>query len=288
MNRRLLRTLIAFSVLLITIGASIYFLASHPAVGRQILTTPPPTLLTLLFLYLLFMVSLWLIFRSSLVICRAKLPIGETILVTAYSSIINFFGPLQSGPAFRALYLKKRHKVDLKHYAAASLVYYFFYAYFSGLCLLLGFGWQWVALGAAAGLLSVAGVLRLPITRLQKLRGTSRRGIAYTAGATLLQVSILAIIFYIELHSINHAVGFGQAIVYSGAANFALFVSLTPGAIGFRESFVLLAHKLHEIPNATVVAASLLDRGVYIAMLLLLCVFIFGSHARRSLKRLST
>ncbi|MDL2342140.1 MAG: lysylphosphatidylglycerol synthase domain-containing protein [Patescibacteria group bacterium] len=287
MNRRLARSLLALVILLVTIGASIYFLSHHPTVGRQLLATPRPVLASLLLLYLFFMVSLWLVFRASLLICNAALPVSETMLVTAYSSIINFFGPLQSGPAFRALYLKKRHRVNLKQYAVASVAYYFFYAYFSGLCLVFGLAGWWTIVLGGLGLGGLFWLWHTPLLNITRFKSLSLRGLIFTAAATLLQVAVFTVIFYIELHTNNAAITFRQAIIYTGAANFALFVSLTPGAIGFRESFVLLAQRLHHIPNTTIVAASLLDRGVYIAMLLLLGVLIFGTHARRNLQRLT-
>lgn len=291
MNSRYVRQLIAFAILALTIAAAWYFLTRHPEVGHQLQKTSPVLFAGLLGLYLLFMVSLWLIFRGSLTLCKSKLPLGETLLVTCYSSIINFFGPLQSGPAFRALYLKKKHHVSVKQYATASLVYYFFYAFYSAVFISVGYlGW-W---SLAAGLVCLAVVkfgLQSKLvrqTRMGTLASLKSSGMAQTAVATFMQVSILAIIFYLELHSIDGGVTFRQALIYTGSANFALFVSITPGAIGFRESFVLLTERLHHIPNDVVVAASLLDRGVYVAMLLLLGIGIFGSHARRNLKRLTT
>ena len=291
MNRRYVRQLLAFAILALTVGAAYYFLSHHPEVGHQLQKTSPILLSELLGLYLLFMISLWLIFRGSLTLCKAKLPFGETLLVTCYSSVINFFGPLQSGPAFRALYLKKKHQISVKQYASASLVYYFFYAFYSAVFISVGyFGW-WslgvglICLGALKFILRSKYVHR---TRLGSVANLNSTGLAQTAFATLMQVSILAIIFYLELHSISGSVTFRQALIYTGSANFALFVSVTPGAIGFRESFVLVTEKLHHIPNDVVVAASLLDRGVYVAILLLLGLAIFGSHARNNLKHLTS
>jgi len=73
-------------------------------------------------------------------------------------------------------------------------------------------------------------------------------------------------------------------VIYTGAANFALFVSITPGAIGFRESFLLFSQHLHHIDSSTIVAANLIDRSVYIVLLLLLAAGIFGTHAQRRFK----
>ena len=54
---------------------------------------------------------------------------------------------------------------------------------------------------------------------------------------------------------------------YTGAANFALFVSLTPGAIGIRESFLFFSQRLNHITNAAIVGANVLDRTVYVIFL---------------------
>lgn len=288
MNRRFVKSLLAITILAATVAASVYFLTKHPAIGHQLLKTSLGVLMSLFALYLLFVGCVWLIFRASLVLCGIKLPLQETLLVTAYTSIINFFGPLQSGPAFRALYLKKRHAVGIGRYASASLVYYFFYAFFSGLFLVSGLlGWWTVVLGLA-GLASLFGLMKLPIKKVQQIRQFTRRGVVYSALSAFLQVSMFVVIFFVELKSVNQAVTLQQAVIYTGAANFALFVSITPAAIGFRESFVLLAQQLHHIPNATTIAASLIDRGIYVAVLLFLGVFIFGSQAHGSLKRLTT
>ncbi|MDB5184416.1 MAG: hypothetical protein JWN38_224 [Candidatus Saccharibacteria bacterium] len=276
-------------ILLVTISVCIYFFKSHPQIGDQLKHTSVRTLLTVLFLYLLFMAALGLITNSTVAICRGAIPMGETFLLTAYSSIINFFGPLQSGPAFRALYLKKKYNVSVKNYALASILYYLLYAMFSGLLLISAFiGWFFTAVLAIVGLVVFYYLPRLPIKKFQQLKTLDLKGVPLLTVATFLQVWVLVLIFYTELHSVNPAVTLSQAAIYTGAANFALFVSITPGAIGFREAFVLFTQHLHHIDNATIVAASLIDRGVYVAMLLLLVVLIFGSQGGRKLRSLKS
>ena len=108
----------------------------------------------------------------------------------------------------------------------------------------------------------------------------------YMALATLLQVVLWVIIFYVELQTVSH-VSLSQVLVYTGAANLALFVSLTPGAIGFRESFLLFSQRLHHIDTATIVAANTIDRAIYIVLLIILAIGIFATHANRRLKVIS-
>jgi uncharacterized membrane protein YbhN (UPF0104 family) len=199
-----------------------------------------------------------------------------------YSSIINFFGPLQSGPGFRAAYLKKKHNVSLKKYSLATLVYYGLYAVFSGLLLASFVFGLWVG---ALCLLTFAGA---PIVlRLRRFSGLPLRPVLSLAMATLAQVMTMVAIYFVALQSILPQVSLLQSLAYTGAANFALFVSITPGAIGFRESFLLFSQKLHGIGSDTIAVASVIDRSVYIALLVGMAIGIFGLHANKYFKNVS-
>ncbi len=283
MRRTLWRPIAVVAILILTVSAFVNFFLTHPATRQQLRQTTPSVLIELLALYLIFMLSLGLIFQATLKLCRTTLPRQETLLVTMYSSIINFFGPLQSGPAFRGVYLKQKYHVSLKNYSAATLAYYGFYALFSGLFLLSGIlGWWLLAvILISAGMFVGLRYVRIPI--VQRFWQLNLRGLYAMAVATFIQVAIITALFFIELRVVDPHVTFSQTIVYTGAANFALFVSITPGAIGFRESFLVLSQHLHHISNSTIVAANLLDRSAYISMLLILVVIIFGTHARRRL-----
>jgi uncharacterized membrane protein YbhN (UPF0104 family) len=92
------------------------------------------------------------------------------------------------------------------------------------------------------------------------------------------------VIYFVELRAFAPYVRIGEALSYTGAANFALFVSITPGAIGFRESFLLFSQKLHHMTNTTIAAASVLDRSVYVSLLLVMAIAIFGLHANKRFK----
>ncbi|HZL07693.1 MAG TPA: hypothetical protein VFC50_00680, partial [Candidatus Dormibacteraeota bacterium] len=79
-------------------------------------------------------------------------------------------------------------------------------------------------------------------------------------------------------------ISWGQAMSYSGAANFALFVSLTPDAIGFRETFLVFSHRLHHVSTANILSANVIDRGAYVIFLLLLFVVVLSLHAKDRLR----
>jgi uncharacterized membrane protein YbhN (UPF0104 family) len=199
-----------------------------------------------------------------------------------YSAVINFFGPLQSGPAFRAVYLKKKHGISLKNYTVATLVYYCFYGGFSLLLLFSSLLKWWLIPLAGIAVVSAFAVGRSKRFK-PRLEQLDMAGWYYLAAATFAQMVAVVLIYYTELRSVSPGVHFWQALVYTGAANLALFVSLTPGAIGFRESFLVFSRHLHHISGNTIVAANIIDRAMYIVLLLVLALIILATHARQQL-----
>lgn len=279
MKNRYLKPVLAMAVLVATIIGFIWYFQTHPSVGEQLSRTSVGLIVVLLVLYLGTIAALAMVTASTARLCRAPLKLGESLLLTAYTAVINFFGPLQSGPAVRAVYLKRKYDVNLKQFGVATLVYYFFYAAFSGLFLLSGLLKWWLLPLVVLGLLVMYGIFKSQQFG-PKLRQLDLGGWYYLAAATLLQVCLVAVIYYAELHSIDPSITLNQAIIYAGAANFALFVSITPGAIGFREAFLVFSQNLHHVPSETIVAANILDRAVYILLLIGLAAFILAFHAK--------
>ena len=281
MRSKLLRPIIAVTVLIVTISVFVYYFVKHPTVREQLRHTSPLLLASLLLLYFGIVIATGLILLSTLVLCNVRLSLRESLLLTMYSAIVNYFGPLQSGPAFRALYLRKKHGLKLKDYTLATFVYYAFYALFSGLFLLSGLFKWWLLLVGLFAFLGFVWLRHSQTREAMRIKQLNLRGLGLLAGATLLQVVLVTIIYYLELRFVSHGVRLDQAIIYTGAANFALFVSLTPGAIGFRESFLVFSRRLHHVGNSAIVAANIIDRSLYIVLLLILALFIFGTHAQR-------
>jgi uncharacterized membrane protein YbhN (UPF0104 family) len=277
-----IRLVLTVAVLAATIAAFTYYFVQHPEIGRQLRQTSSSLLVLLLTLYLASVGALTLVTLATLRLCHVQLRSSEGLLVTMYTAIINFFGPLQSGPAFRAVYLKKKHDLKLKDYGVATLVYYFFYAGMSGMLLVSGILHWWLAALIPVGLL--CGYCFTRNRRLApRLQALDLQGWYLLALATFLQIVVVTAIYYAELRSVAPGVHLSQALVYTGAANLALFVSFTPGAIGFRESFLVFSQHLHHLSNNAIVAANIIDRAMYVVLLLILALFIFSTHAQRKL-----
>ena len=276
-------------ILLVTVAVFVRFFAQHPDYIRRLGHTKPWWVVAVIALNIPMVALLVLIYDSCLRLCGKRLAWRENFLLTSYSSIINFFGPLQSGPGVRAAYLKTRHKVRLRDYTLATLLYYGLFAFFSALFLLVGTRpwWQTVlALAAVTGF--SAFVIRLFLKRDKQPAASqfSLRGsiLVQLMVITFLQVLLTAITYFVELKAVNSHITWGQAVSYAGAANFALFVSLTPDAIGFRETFLVFSRHLHHVSTANILSANIIDRGAYVIFLVLLLLVVLSLHAKERLR----
>lgn len=283
------KIILGAAVVAVTVVAFAWYVRNNPQVIEQLKQTPLSTILTVLTLYAGAMtIALMLVLYGYMHFYKKHMGWRENFLLNSYSSLLNFFGPGQSGPAFRGAYLKMKHGLKIKQYIFITLVYYAFYAFFSGLLLAVPSlaWWQTLLLIVLIGIVCFV-VLKVYLRRNAGLVDASNKRLKpllIIGGATLLQVLLLWVIYFVELRSLDPTVSLGQAATYTGAANFALFVALTPGAIGFREAFLVFSQNLHHIPNDIIVAANILDRAVYILFLGLLFLVVLALHANKTLQ----
>lgn len=279
------RPLLVAAILLVTVSVFISYFHAHPTYIDKLLATNPIVilLLTITNFFLIGMVAL--INHISAQLCGVELEKRESLLLTIYSSLANFFGPLQSGPGVRAGYLKVQHKVRLRDFMFVTLLGYGFYAVTSALFLVIGVLPWW----ASALTVLAAGGLSYVIIRWFGLRDTKKKvGVQLTpkllfimGAASLMQVTLMVVRYGIALKAVGAQVSLGQIISYTGAANFSLFVSITPDGIGIREAFLLFAQRLHGVSTHAIVAASLVDRAAYVVFLAILGLIALALHAHK-------
>lgn len=295
-KRALANRYLRLGLILLIVGATVFvfiqYLVTNPEVLGIVGGLHPAALTLLAVAYLGTLVANAIVLSASLRLIGKRVKFTENLSLTGYSSIVNFFGPLQSGPGFRAAYLKQRHGVSLKKFLYTTLLFYAFFACLNGI--VLGVAIVARTPGSLAMLVALAGVLFVASCALLAYRSVPAVRTATKLirlkdpyfwiiglGALLLSLCTAAA-YFLELIHVDVSVSFMQAIVYAAAANLALFVSLTPGAIGFRESFLLLSERLHQIPADTVIAASIIDRAFYVVFLLVLfgLLLAFGVRSR--------
>lgn len=284
------RKIMAIGILLITVLVFVHYISIHPNYLGQLAHISPYVIIWVILLNVLMIILLMGIYNTVLALCGRHLANKENLLLTSYSSLANYFGPLQSGPGVRAVYVKTRLHVRMRDFLLASLIAYAFFAFFSGLFLFVGNRPWWQTL------LAILAITIFSYITLKWFKNTGYRDKSPTSFAlrvpilitlfllSFLQVVLTAITYYVELKAINSHIQIRQAVSYAGAANFALFVSLTPDAIGIRESFLILSKHLHHISTANIVSANIIDRSAYLLFLGLLFLFVLLIHARSQLK----
>lgn len=290
------RVRLALIVLIVgaTLAVFTQYLITHPQVIGVVLAIHPAAVMLLTLAYIGTILANAFVLSASLRMIGKRVGFAENASLTGYSSVVNFFGPLQSGPGFRAAYLKQRHGVSLGKFFYATVVFYGFFFAINAAVILAAIALKFplnvgVAVFAAAVIiLGLAGWLAYRLLpRSRRLFGAIKltNGNFWLIGLGALALSLCTTAaYFVELVHVDPSVNLLQTTVYAAAANLALFVSLTPGAIGFRESFLLLTEQLHAIPSTVVLAASIIDRAFYVLFLLGLFLLLLAVGARAKLQ----
>jgi uncharacterized membrane protein YbhN (UPF0104 family) len=268
------KRLLGAIVLVVTFVTLAWYISKHPGVIDSVKHTSPWVLLALFVLYSGMVAVNVGVTYMTVKLCRKDLPLKNTIFLSIYSSVINFFGPLQSGPGVRAVYLKTKIGLRIRDYTYTMLFYYLAFGAINASLLFLTTLPLLTVLGIIAGI-----VLIVLGTRRFNFSDRSRYVLAIYL-ITVMQVLLTAVIYHIELHATGTQASWKQTFVYTGSANLALFVSLTPGGIGVREAFLLSTQSLHGISPNSIVAAGILDRAFYIAFLVLLLLVTSAFHIK--------
>jgi uncharacterized membrane protein YbhN (UPF0104 family) len=254
-----------------------YYITVHPSIIADVLRINPIIGLVILVLYFGVVLTNFAIMYMTIKLRGKTLPLKSGLLLTMYSSVVNFFGPLQSGPGVRAVYLKTKIGLRIRDYTFAMLFYYGAFAALNVALLFINTLWWLTALGIIGAI-----ILTIIGTRLLKLTQLSRF-VFLIFIMTLAQIILVIIIYTIELNTITPAAHFSitQTISYTASANLSLFVSLTPGGIGIREAFLIFSQSLHHIQLSSIVAAGVLDRALYIIFLLVIFVVSSSMHLQQ-------
>ena len=195
-----IRKLLPLALATLTAGLFVYLFAKHPEYRRTLVHTNFWVLLLIAALYAVMLLCVAWTNDVTLRLCGKRQGARDNILLTGYTTLVNFFGPLQSGPAMRAAYLKQKLQISLRAYTLASLVYYAFYAMISALFLLAGSGRYWpLMLGVAA--LVALGCASILVLARRKFAGQAAGFratpalLAELGAATLCQLAATALIY---------------------------------------------------------------------------------------------
>lgn len=279
-------------VVIATVLAFIWFARSHPEILLNLKRTPALTIVVIVFMYAGSISCLAFVLHAMLQLYGKRLSNSEYFLLISYSSLSNFFGVGQSGPGVRAVYLKTKHDFPVSHFLFGTYIYFAWLILFSSMMLIAPrFPW-WQTCVSSVVTAAVCAILILFVARAKKslfvpsdCKPRLVRMILMTGIGTALQVSFIATAYYAELCTVDPHATLSQAISFTGAANFSLFASITPGAIGIREALLFFSQDIHGVSAETIATASALDRAVYLVVLALLGLLVLFTHAGQKFRQ---
>lgn len=242
------------------------------------------------------------------------LNIAEAIVVSVYSAIGNFFGPLLGGTGIRAVYLKKKHGLAYSKFISTLTSYYFIlflinslFAIISLIAINISDNWSsfWLLLFFGAWLL---GLLSLVVLKLpEKYRESSMKhqifnkvirliyeaydgwlllknhpNLMYRLGAVASGVFIVSLTAsFIEFSVFDIEISLASLGLYTSLSVVSILFAITPGAIGIRETLLIFASDAMGITNEQVIQVAILDRAItYITL------FVLGAITRSASKKL--
>lgn len=213
-----------------------------------------------------------------------KMHLSDAARVTAYSSLINFFGFLQGGVGFRGVYLKKYFSVPLKKYFLLTSMQYLLLFGLAGLMIFIGVilttgiknALTMATLGT--GLIIILSLAAKKFGLIKKLSARfagitfilHSKKIILLMSAIVLQLTGGVLAYGVALNSINAQVTLGGLLVFTGVSQFSIVIALTPGALGVREALLLIVQNQMQLTSSDIIVASTIDRIVYFITLALL------------------
>lgn len=245
-----------------------------------------------------------------------KLTIGEGVYVGILSAIGNFFGPIFGGAGIRAVYLKKIHKLSYSNFTATLLGYYLilFAANSTWAIIALLFmpstSERNVILSFFAGFLAMLMILmfvKLPFKFQPKKEQKSNfikkgvniiydieHGWKIIIGDKKLLMRLVYLAFasfaatlfvsYVEFRSLGIMINLPSLVLYTSVASISILISLTPGAIGIRETILILVSTTLAVTNIEILQVAVIDRGVNF----LLLGFLFLLTRSKKVKKMFT
>lgn len=245
-----------------------------------------------------------------------KLTVGEGTYVGILSAIGNFFGPLLGGASIRAVYLKKVHNLSYSKFTSTLMGYYLILFTANALCAISAL--VFIDTSAQRNLLLTVFIgwflilvammfIKLPkkekaerisskkiFNRLVKIvyeiedgwRTISSNKKLLVRLATLAIFNFAAILFmsFIEFRALNIGITLPSLVLYTSFISVSLLISLTPGAIGVRETMLFFISSTLMISAAEILQVAVIDRGVNFILLLIL----FAITRSKRLKKLLT
>lgn len=296
-NNKILR--IIFEVLIVSFF--IYYYINNKSKFEILSNIPWAALILIAILNVITILLNSLFFKEIVKVYEVFMKHKESLFISILSALGNFIGPLQGGVGIRAYYLKKKFNLSYSNFSYTFLANYLI-AYLV-ICIQALIGIYLIGregLGISKGvifffvLLFFGIIIALFLPHIYYFNERKNRFMRSTFDhynklisgwhkitknkAVLLRLLILVIlttlthttIFWIEFSAINIEISLSQVMLYSSIVSISTLFAFTPGGIGIRETILILLQSSLGISTSEILSVSLIDRGVYFFILIIL------------------
>ena len=290
-----IKPLVIFGVILL----SILFVYKNLGEIQQIRIVNPIYLLPIMILTIVFLITNGLISKIILDKQGVRLRFTEWFGLSVVGSMANYITPFRGGLFTNAVYLKKSHAYSYGKFISIIGSTYVLIFMVNSLCGLLALLWFYYSSGVFSALLFLVFLflfifclflLIIPL-KLQKTHSNSyiqkvlnvinnllylrknKRLIIKLLCLCLINVSIVSLINYFEFMMIGVELGIEKSIMLSVFSTYSLLLSITPGSLGIKESFMVYSGWVLSVPIASVAVISVVDRLITFVPTLLLGLF---------------
>jgi uncharacterized protein (TIRG00374 family) len=240
-----------------------------------------------------------LFMQWSVEVFTKRMRLSEGVYVAVLSAIGNFFGPLLGGATIRAVYLKKVHNLSYSFFTSTLAGYYVILFAANSVLAILSLLFLrnnehtkglFVFFAAWLAIMIVLMFMRLP--RREKVSRLERNRVSKFIATALYDMesgwrrlirdrklvpklfflaccgfAITFITGYLEFGAIGASISIAGLGLFTAVSTSSMLVSLTPGAIGIRESLLLLTSSAMGVTTDQILQVAVIDRAVSFAVL---------------------
>ncbi|MDD5638485.1 MAG: lysylphosphatidylglycerol synthase transmembrane domain-containing protein [Candidatus Pacebacteria bacterium] len=262
---------------------------------KQIKIVNPFYILPLGIFVILFLISNGLILKYLLDPFKIKLKPKEWFGLSVITSMGNYLTPFRGGAMAKAIYLKKVYQFPYSYflstlagiYVIMFLVYSFvgliamFFLYHSlEIFNVLIFVVFLVVFLSLLGIVIFSPKIKeskysfinkfIKVFNGLHLIKSNKRSIRSIGLISLIMVGIMVLRIFLEFKVFGLEISFLSALFLSIVSILGSFISITPGALGIREAMVVFTATVMNIPASQVLAVSILDRVIILAVIFIL------------------